>query len=352
MTPPRQPSTASAGAVIAFRALGLGDFLTAVPAYRALRRGFPDDELVLAAPPELAPLVRLTGVIDRLIEVRGLAPVTWPHASPPRTAVNLHGRGPQSHRLLRELRPRSLVAFACPDAGVPGGPEWWDDEHEVRRWCRLLGEHRIAAYPDELDIASPDVPAPVPGAVVVHPGASSGSRRWPAERFAAVAGALRDEGRRVVVTGSVAERPLAQEVADGAGLSPRDTLAGRTDLETMAAQVAQASLVVSGDTGVAHLATAYRRPSVVLFGPVPPRLWGPPRRAQHVPLWRRRDRSREQGHDQDHDPDHDQSQYTSHHQGDDRGDPHGATTDPALLRVSVSEVLGAAYRALSAQLAR
>ena len=63
-------------------------------------------------------------------------------------------------------------------------------------------------------------------------------------------------------------------------------LAGRTDLGRLAALVAYARLVVSGDTGVAHLATGYRTPSVVLFGPVPPARWGPPPgRPRHRALW-------------------------------------------------------------------
>jgi ADP-heptose:LPS heptosyltransferase len=50
--------------------------------------------------------------------------------------------------------------------------------------------------------------------------------------------------------------------------------------------VAGAALVLCGDTGIAHLATALGTPSVVLFGPVPPSLWGPPPdRPQHVALW-------------------------------------------------------------------
>jgi hypothetical protein len=52
-----------------------------------------------------------------------------------------------------------------------------------------------------------------------------------------------------------------------AGLPPRSVLAGRTSLATLAARTASARLVISGDTGMAHLATACARPSVTLFGP-------------------------------------------------------------------------------------
>ena len=80
----------------------------------------------------------------------------------------------------------------------------------------------------------------------------------------------------MVVTGSAAERPLATAVAVRAGLPPAAVLAGRTDLLGLAALVAGARLVVCGDTGLGHLATAYRTPSVLLFGPTPAEGWGPP----------------------------------------------------------------------------
>lgn len=82
------------------------------------------------------------------------------------------------------------------------------------------------------------------------------------------------------------EVTLASDVAAGAGLPPSSVLAGGTSVLELAAIVAAAGTVVCGDTGVAHLATALGRPSVVLFGPVSPHLWGPPPdRPQHIALW-------------------------------------------------------------------
>jgi ADP-heptose:LPS heptosyltransferase len=89
----------------------------------------------------------------------------------------------------------------------------------------------------------------------------------------------------VVVTGSPDERSLVERIVAGAGLPNTAVFAGRLDLVELAAVVAHARLVVSTDTGLAHLATAYRTPSVVLFGPVRPDLWGPPPdRPWHRPL--------------------------------------------------------------------
>ena len=188
--------------------------------------------------------------------------------------------------------------------------DWREREHEVTRWCRLLSESGIPADPADLGLAPPPVPSPVPaGATVVHPGAASGARRWPADRWAEVARSELAAGRRVVVTGSAAERGLAAEVAGGQAT----LLAGETDLLGLAATVAHAGRVLSGDTGVAHLATAYGIPSVVLFGPTPPSEWGPPPdRTRHRVLW-----------------------------SGGRGDPHAAAPDAGLLAITVDDVLGA-----------
>jgi ADP-heptose:LPS heptosyltransferase len=308
---------ALAPTALVLRALGLGDLLAAVPALRGVRAALPAHRLVLATPRPLAPLARLSGAVDEVLPASGLAPLAWA-GPPPDVAVNLHGRGPESSRLLLATRTARLVAFGHGAAGI-AGPEFRADEHEVHRWCRLvaagLGQ---PCDPDRLDLDRPGEPPAVVGAAVVHPGAAFAARRWPAERFAAVARHLAGRGLPVVVTGSAAEARLARAVAAAAGLPHGAVLAGATSVTGLAALVAAARVVVSGDTGVAHLATAYRTPSVVLFGPTPPALWGPPPRPQHVVLWR----------------------------GAGRGNPWGTGVDPALLAVPVADVLAAVGRLL------
>jgi ADP-heptose:LPS heptosyltransferase len=255
-----------------------------------LRRAHPGHDLVLAAPSALAPLVAATGAVDRVLATPSyvrtqITALPWA-GPPPDLAVNLHGRGPQSHRALLGTGPRRLVAFANRAAGWPVGPQWTDAEHEAARWCRLLHSHGIPADPADLALAAPP---PVPGwagAVLVHPGASGPERRWPVAHHAEVARRLTRAGYRVLVTGSPGEAAPARALARRADLDPDAVLAGHTDVAALAALVAHARLVVCGDTGVAHLATAYGTRSVLLFGPMPPARWGPPPdRDRHTVLW-------------------------------------------------------------------
>lgn len=299
--------------LLILRALGLGDLLTAVPALRVLRDRYPHHQRVLAAPAGLAPLVALLrGAVDAIADVdfrHGVGALP-PELCRPDVAVNLHGCGPASHRALQALSPGTLVAFAN-DAVGHDGPAWHPDEHERTRWCRLLDA------PDRAD----DLRLPVPsaavadgvrGAAVLHPGAAAPARRWPIDRWSAVARHEVRRGHDVIVTGGPGEDELAKVVATGADLDGRSVIAGRTDLAELATIVAAAGRVVCGDTGVAHLASAYATPSVVLFGPVPPTRWGPPASGPHVALWAGR-----------------------------TGDPHARDPDPGLLAVTVADVTAA-----------
>lgn len=275
--------------LLGLRALGIGDLATVVPALRALRRAFPRHELVLATPAMLTPLVAATGAVDRVFATRSyvrepIDDLRWSGRRPD-IAVNLHGAGPQSLRALLATEPKRYLGYGRP-ADWPDGPEWVDEEHEVDHWCRLLRHYGIPADRSDLALAPP---GPVPrwvGAVVIHPGASGPERRWPVSRFAAVARRLAADGHRVLVSGSPGEAADAHALAAKAGLSPRAVLAGRTDVGSLAALIAHAGLVICGDTGVAHLATAYGTRSVLLFGPMTPRRWGPPPSSRHTVLWR------------------------------------------------------------------
>jgi ADP-heptose:LPS heptosyltransferase len=302
--------------LVALRALKLGDLLVAVPALHGIRRANPDHRLVLAVPAWLEPIVDLVGGIDALLPTPGLDdPLPLP---PGRVdiAVNLHGNGRESRGLLEALAPRRRVGHRSPGWE---GPPWRDGILERERWAGLVTAHGMPADPDDVALSPPTAPSPAPDCVVVHVGAFYGSRQWPVDRFAQVVRELAAAGERVILTGSAAERPRALETAELSALPDSAVAAGVLGLGEFAALVAASRLVITADTGAAHLASAYARPSVVIFGPAPPEEWGPPETGPHIVLTDASVR---------------------------RGDAFGDEPDPALLAVTPADVLAAVVRLL------
>jgi ADP-heptose:LPS heptosyltransferase len=297
--------------LVVLRAIKLGDILIAVPALKVLRRAHPGHRLTLATTAWLAPIVELIPGIDVHLAQQGL---DHDLAVPPESvdvAVNLHGAGGESRAIIDHLHARTVIAHAAP--GEPGLP-WVHGMHERERWIRLLAAFGIPGDAEDVAIDVPAEPPVVAGGAVVHVGAFYGARHWPVDRFAAVARALAADGRHVVLTGGTADVERAAAVAEAAGLGEDAVLAGRLDLREFAAVIAAATVVVTVDTGAAHLASAYGIPSVVLFGPAPPEEWGPPASGPHVVLTDASVR---------------------------RGDVFAVDPDPAILAVTPDDVLRA-----------
>lgn len=113
----------------------------------------------------------------------------------------------------------------------------------------------------------------------VNPGMSLLAKRWPADRFAAVAAILAGEaGARLLLLGGPSDAPVT--AAFRAALPPQARaslldLSGKLDLDQAAACIAGAQLYLGNDSGLAHLATAVGTPALVLFGPTDPARYGP-----------------------------------------------------------------------------
>ncbi|MFQ6392596.1 glycosyltransferase family 9 protein [Nocardia sp. KC 131] len=305
--------------VLVLQARGLGDLLTAVPALRALRRARPNDHIILATPQRLKPIVDLTASVDTIMPTGELGALRW-DAPRPELAVNLHGASAESIVTLTKAEPGRILTYrntAFPDLE---GPQWQSDMHDVERWCHLLESDGITADRRNLGLVPPVSTASHRDCVVVHIGAGAPARRWPPDRFAAVVRHLLVLGRDVVLTGDETERDIALNIAALASLPTRRVLAGEQNLIELSATVAEAGLVISGDTGVGHLATAFGTRTVQLFGPTPPRWGGPPPHllGRHAVLW-----------------------------AGQVGDPDAGTPDPGLLRIGVTDVINAVNQQLT-----
>lgn len=239
----------------------------------------PDD--VLAA----TELIRRLGVDQAVI-------LTSFHQDPLPTALLLRLAGVAHITAASEDYPGSLldVRHRLPESGL----------HEVER---MLSVTAAAGFPPPADmrlrirLPAPDAgradgapraagsgaPPPAAGSrryVVVHPGASVPARAPLPQRSAEYVRSLSRDGWTVVVTGAPGERPLTAAVAGGHALD----LGGRTTLAELAELLAGAAVLVTGNTGPAHLAAAVGTPVVSLFAPVVPLERWRPWQVPHVVL--------------------------------------------------------------------
>jgi len=269
--------------VVALRRLG--DVLLATPLMRSIRRAWPDarlDALVFAdtagilegnpdidrvvampARPTLAQSLALAG---RLLKRYHLAVSTQSGDRPTLFALAA-GRthaGPvwPGERTKRRLLGRSVVA-----AG--------ESVHRIEEMLRLgdaLGIARVAEVVCPVGTV-PAEHAPVEPYAVIHAAPMFRYKQWTRAGWRALADALRARGLAVVATGGPGDRAFLDDVW-------RDTpdvrrLDARLRWPEIAALLAGARLYVGPDTSVTHLAAASGCPTVALFGPTDPRLWGP-----------------------------------------------------------------------------
>lgn len=286
------------------RALMLGDMLCIVPALRALRRACPEARTTLiglAWTREFAD--RYAAYIDEFLPwpgYPGLPEQAFNAAQCVRffreaqqrrfdIALQMHGSGGLLNPAVMLIGAARCAGFCephgyCPDAELflPFDPQ----EHEVRRYMRLMQHLGVPSAGDELEFPLREddyrqsaqlqtVHGLAAGNYVcIHPGARFRSRRWPVEHFAEAANVLGREGLKIVITGSSGEASLADRLANQLSV-PHANLAGRTTLGCLAALLEQSRLVISNDTGISHVAAAVRTPSVVVVLGSDPVRWAP-----------------------------------------------------------------------------
>ena len=290
--------------IAVFRALHLGDLLLAVPALRWLRAGFPDAEITFIGLPWAASFVgRFRHCVDRFVEFAGYPGIDEVEISPERTAgflekqraygydlvVQMHGSGRTSNACVLAFGGRATVGYyeVTPPPGLTRGAPYPTDRPEIVRNVGLAGmlgcperglqlefplfdEDRAEAAALLGRLARPDRPR-----IGLHAGVSRPSRRWPAERFAALGDELaRRFGAQIILTGGPVEAATVRAVADRMAAQPL-SLAGETSLGGLAALIAELDLFVSNDTGPAHLACAVDTPSITIFGPGDHARWAP-----------------------------------------------------------------------------
>lgn len=232
------------------------------PMLHALRGASPSREVVAVGPPSLLSLLGGERLWDRAID---RADRRWPRAdvavlAPPSFSSAWRAwRSGARVRIGYRGEGRDLLLTEALDR--PGRGEM----HLSREYLALAA--RAGASEGVLPLLAAGgglVGAEGPFAILA-PGALYGpAKRWPAARFSELGRELSARGLRVRLCGGESDRAVCDEVA--ASLPGAEVLAGRTSLAEQAALCAAARLVVSNDSGLAHLAAAVGSPTVAIFG--------------------------------------------------------------------------------------
>jgi heptosyltransferase-3 len=268
--------------VVALRRLG--DVLLTTPLIRSLRRAWPDATIEVLVFADTAGILGGNPDIDRVIAMparptprQSLAwaagllkryhlAVSTQSGDRPTAFALLAGRthiGPTwpGNRIKRLLLGRSVTA----GAGV----------HRVEEMLRIADTLGIARVVEV--IAPAGVPAPAMADAgpyaIIHAAPKFRYKQWTLAGWRALAEALTRRGLAVVATGGPDERGYLDDLWRDAPAVRR--LDGRLGWPELAALLARASVYVGPDTSVTHLAAASGCPTVALFGPTDPRLWGP-----------------------------------------------------------------------------
>lgn len=303
--------------VVVLRTNRIGDFILATPALRALRAALPRAQITFIGLPFLRDLVARTPHLDRFVEFPGFPGMAEQFFEAGKVlrffaamqdeafdlAIQLNGSGVYSNPFVLMLGARWTVGWVRAgegpgplDAALPA-PE---TGHEIDRVLSLplflgAGEQgRLTEFPlQQEDRQAADElleGAAVPRASIligVHPGAREMTKRWPPQRFALAAAALqRRHGGLVLVVGGPDEREIAAEThaALAASRCPAVDLAGRTTLPALGALIDRMAVLLTNDSGPAHIAYALGTPAVTVFGGTDPSRWGPPLERRFVAL--------------------------------------------------------------------
>ncbi len=260
---------------LVIRMSALGDVVLTEPVVRALRRAHPGIRVDLVTDQRYAALMERAGY-DRVIPIDKRRP--QPIDARYDLVVDLQGKL-RTRALARRvdaarkltLRKRSAARAVL---SLLGHDPPIRDRHSTELYLGLL---ELPAPPLERAPRLERRAAPESTVIGLAPGATHATKRWLPERFAEVADRLQDSlhEARFIPIGGPSDQPLLSEMiaaSRSARFEPDTTSLDVTDLT---ARLERLSLLISVDTGPAHIAAALGVPVVVLFGPTSPVRWGP-----------------------------------------------------------------------------
>jgi ADP-heptose:LPS heptosyltransferase len=287
--------------IVLLRASRIGDFLCGTPAYRALRMALPEAEITMITLPMLKDLVLRSPYLDRFVAFPGYPGIAEQFFDARHTirffqemleerfdlAIQMQGTGVYSNTFMLLLGSKAtagLIRHEDSAGRLDAALRYPHHVHEVEAVLALttfLGipprgkGTEFPLWPSDHQAAAAlleEVESPLIG---LHPTARDATRRWAIDRFGEVGKELhRRYGGTVVILGEEEDLATGNVLSKLVG-EPCLNLMGKTSLAILGAVIARLSVLVTNDTGPAHIAYALGTPTVTIFGASNPQRYGP-----------------------------------------------------------------------------
>jgi lipopolysaccharide heptosyltransferase II len=258
----------------------LGDIILTEPVSALIRRHFPDAVIDYITKPSFKDIVELFPEIDNVYtDYQNRSFLKEISAEPYDYAIDLHNKL-NSRFILHSLKSKRKLIYR-------------KDRHlrsliVQKRTAKTIDSTLslyLSAVEGVVDISSPpdprmqipEISLPIrikkyPLKIGVFPGASYETKRWPGEYFKTLCDRLiREKDAEVFIMGSKSEQKLTSSIARICGDRCHD-LGGALSLNQLAVAVSQMDLLITNDSGPMHLASAYKKPLIALFGATHPKL--------------------------------------------------------------------------------
>ncbi|HEU0179387.1 MAG TPA: lipopolysaccharide heptosyltransferase II [Blastocatellia bacterium] len=305
------PESSKIDRIIVRGANWIGDAVMTLPALERLRSSFPQSHIALLATPLTTGLFENSPFVDEVIEYRRkedgtrafidamrlmrarrfdlaalfqnafeAALLTWSGGARRRIGFAAQGRGPLlTHKLLRSPRHNDRhqvhdyldIVAECERVCLGGNLESRISNLESRTSNPLPSLTASPAQRQAAEIllrraGAESISRPL---VALNAGATnSRAKRWPEDRFAALADQLIETlGSRIIFIGAASERDDAERIIRRMKRRGAINLAGETGIAELIGALDSCDLLISNDTGPAHIAAALGRPTLTIFGP-------------------------------------------------------------------------------------
>ncbi len=295
--------------IIVVEELKIGDVLAATPVFEAIKRSYPRAQLDLLIDPATEAVIKGNPSVHKVVHGTAARPFREVLADIKKEqydmGIVLHNGSFRTSLLL--LLGEVKYRVGCTKVGLFTGKGFFLNK---KIWPTTKWQHKIE---DNLDVirqigirgASRKIILPMKREaeekiepllrrkrriVVVHTATKHLSNRWEEKKWVEIANKLlEDKEVTLFFTGTKEDHGAVTKILSGINEQKRvQNLCGKTSFDELAALVKRADLLITIDTSIVHVASAYNTPIIALFGPTIPAFWGPTGK-NSVVIWKEKE---------------------------------------------------------------